>query len=178
MPLGIVLALLAGLVPIKAQQRQSIEAFYDSRFPVGCGAQNLSAASRLELKNKIRSELKKANPAIEAIGVLEIKCALDDNKRVLGAVVLGYGTVLDQNQAYEQFRKTGNILELLANEQYGVFQFDPSLTTLRKTLTVFPSQRWRDYQATLELRSAKNVIVLASGSYGDQALRQEFNISW
>jgi hypothetical protein len=175
-PIWVVLALLAALAPISAQQ--SVEAFYDARFPVGCSAQTLSSATRQELKNRLRSELKKANPAIEAIGVLEIRCALDDNKRVLGAVVLGYGTVLDQDQAYEQFRKTENIRELLANEQYGVFQFDSSLTTLRKTLTVFPSQRWRDYQATLELRSAKNVVVLANGSYGDQALRQEFNISW
>ena len=175
-PIGVVLALLAALAPISAQQ--SIEAFYDARFPVGCSAQTLSSATRQELKNKLRSELKKANPAIEAIGVLEIRCALDDNKRVLGALVLGYGTVLNQNQAYEQFRKTGNIRELLASEQYGVFQFDPSLTTLRKTLTVFPSQRWRDYQATIELRAATKVVVLANGSYGDQALRQEFNISW
>lgn len=176
-PFWSVFALLAALVPINRQQRQSIEAFYDSRFPVGCSA-TLTSAARQELKTKLRSELKKANPAIEAIGVVEIKCALDDNKRVLGAVVLGYGTVLNQDQAYEQFRKTGNIRGLLANEQYGVFQFDPSLTTLRKTLTVFPSQRWRDYQATLELRSSTNVVVLANGSYGDQALKQEFNINW
>lgn len=86
--------------------------------------------------------------------------------------------VLNQDEVYEQFRKSGNIRELLANEQYGVFQFDPSLITLRKTLTVFPSQRWRDYEATLELTAATKLVVVANGSYGDQTFRQEFSINW
>ena len=87
-PIWIVLALLAALLPINAQQRQSIEAFYDSRFPADCSAQTLSSASRQELKNKLRSELKKANPAIEAIGVLEIKCAFDDKKASVEILVI------------------------------------------------------------------------------------------
>ena len=85
----IILALLAGVASIGAQQ--SVESFYDARFPRDCTAQSLSSAIRQQLKDKLRSEFMRVNPAIEAIGVLQIKCALDDNKKVLGALVLGYG---------------------------------------------------------------------------------------
>jgi hypothetical protein len=176
--LWIMPALLASLALIGAKQSTSVERFYDARFPRDCGAQDVSSAVREQLKSQLRSEFKKVNPAIEAIGVLEIKCALDEKKTVLGAIVLAYGAAADLDQAYEQFEKTHDIYRLLANEQYGVFQYNPSLITLRKTLTVFPSQRWRDYFATIELTSTTRLLVRANGSYGDSPLRQEFNIAW
>jgi hypothetical protein len=172
----LIMMLFAGRAPIAAEQ--SVESFYDARFPKDCGGQEMSSTKRQQVKSNLRAEFKKVNPVIEAVGVLEIKCALDDNRGLIGAVVLGYGTVADPDQAYDRFRQTGNIRELLANEQYGIFQYDPSLTTLRKTVAMFPSQRWRDYAVTIELPSATRLSLRANGSYGDGSLREEFNIAW
>jgi hypothetical protein len=175
-PLWLMLALAATSSPIGA--RQSIEAHYDALFPRDCSGQEIPAAIRQQLKSRLRTEFRKVNPTIEAIGVLEVECALDSSKKLLGAIVLGYGTVADQNHAYEQFRKRNDIHELLANEQYGVFQYDPALTTLRKTITVFRSERWRDYDVNIELKSPTALSVEAKGSYGNVAVKREFNVAW
>lgn len=174
--LWLTLALLATPATIGAEQ--SVESFYDARFPRNCSGQDVPTAVRQQLKSRLRSEFRKVNPAIEALGILEVECAFDDNKKLVGTLVLAYGTVADQDQAYEQFRKTKNIRELLASEQYGVFQFDPALMTLRKTITVFPSRRWRDYNVTIELKSATMLSLQANGSYGDNTFNQEFEILW
>jgi hypothetical protein len=171
-----VLALFVGIVPTQAQQ--SIEAFYDARFPPACNGQEISPSLRQQLKSKLRSEFKKTNPMIEAIGVLEIKCAFDDKKKVLGAIVLGYGIVADPDGAYEHFRNSGEIGGWATAELFGVFQYNSSLTTLGKTLTVFRSRRWRDYLVDIELTSPTRLLLRGMGSYGDVPIREEFTIAW
>jgi len=70
---------------------QSVESHYDARFPRGCSEQNVSPTIRQQLKSKLRSEFQRVNPTIEAIGILEIKCAENDYGKLIGAVVLAYG---------------------------------------------------------------------------------------
>jgi hypothetical protein len=173
--LSLVLAVIVTCPLVGAKQSES---FYDARFPRNCIGEQVPSAIRQQLKSRLRSEFRKINPGIGVIGVLEIACAFDEKEKLLGTVVLAYGTVADQDLAYERFRKTKNIHELLASEQYGIFQYDPSFTTLRRTITVFPSQRWRDYLVRIALKSAKRLSVQAKGSYGDGALKREFDIAW
>ena len=152
-------------------EAQSEEAFYDSRFPADCASNAIPQSQRQRMKAILRSEFKERVPAIEQIGVLDIQCARDANRRLLGAIVLGYGLVPNPQQIPSSPLK-------LNNEQFGVFQFDASLSNLRKTITMFPSQRWLDYSVNLEMPSATRLVVNGHGSYGDSRMREEFTVTW
>jgi hypothetical protein len=147
----------------------------ESRFPRGCRGENVRPRIRQQLESKLRSEFQKINPTIETIRILEIKCVFEGNQKLRGALVLAYGAVAGLDKAFEQFQKAGSrdAGKLLESEQYGVFQYDPSLTTLRKTLTIFASRRWRDYLVRIELTSPNKLSLRANGSYGDAPLKQE-----
>ncbi len=127
----------------------------------------------------MRLEFQKINPDIEDIGVVDIRCATGRANKPLGAVVLGYGRVSDTQKAHRQFREARDIHALLAKEQFGVFQYDASLTKLIKVIKIMRSERWLDYAVTIELMGSDKLIVKAAGAnYGDQSKVEDFSLSW
>ena len=173
-------ALAAALVLTTAAPAaaQTTEEFYDARFPVACDAKAEPAGLRASLKARIRTELKRANATVESIAVLDIKCARASDGKLLGAVVLAYGTPRDMDATYAQFGSGKNIRALLDSEQYGLFQFDASLATLKTTIKVFPSQRWGDYIVKIDVPSPDVVVLEAGGSYTYPEFTERLKLIW
>lgn len=173
------LAVIWSFTPVVIVASHLAESDDDKRALKDCASEALPPAIRQALKDTIRLEFQKVNPSIEDVVVLDIRCASDGAEKPLGAIVLGYGTVSDTDEADRQFRETRDIYALLANEQFGVFQYDASLTTLIKIIKVMPSRRWLDYRVTIELRGSDKLILNAAGAtYGDQPKIEEFNLFW
>ena len=66
----------------------------------------------------------------------------------------------------------------LADELYGVFAADSSLTHMTREIDIFPTKRWGDYSVRFEWTSDGRLDVVGSGeSYGDQGVRRIYNWS-
>lgn len=160
----------------------SPEGLYYGRFPSGCTSTDVPVTTRRQLADRLRVEFKKVNVEVESIGVMDVKCARGPDNQVLGAVVLAYGTPPSLDAAYERFNKSPDksaaIQALLNNEQFGVFQFDGTLTSLTKTLTVMRSERWRDFDVSIELSSASEVAIKVGTTYSAPAVVHRIPLLW
>jgi len=65
----------------------------------------------------------------------------------------------------------------LGDELFGVFVADSSLKHLRRTLDIFPTRRWMDYQVRFGESSHGLEVVGSGATYGDAPARRLYNWS-
>ena len=111
---------------------------------------------------EVREVLRKENPNIELVAVLEVKSA-----SALGPhVLIGWGMRSDR-------RFVGNVRD----ELYGVFLLTRNRSKVERVLDVIPTPRWGDYELHVEGMTSERVTVVGKGSsYGDQPLRRAYSL--
>lgn len=144
-PLLVLVMLLAGLA-----------------FPPSLHAQAARDAGRSgTILNALRTAFRDTNPAIERVAVLEVRSADSNGRRY---ALLARGTRADG-----EFR--GNF----ADELFGVFVVNDSLTDVLSVLDVFPTARWRDFDVRFTRVTADSLYVAGAGAtYGDQPLERVY----
>ncbi len=131
--------------------------------PAGQSTKTAAAAKEAgqtedQLIGALRSSFQKKNPKLGQVGVLDLK-AWD----LLGPrLVLGWAIVSDH-----QFRGDFN------DEMFGVFVVSESLIRLERTVDIFPTERWFDYDVRFGRFTADSVEVLGRGAtYSDGPTRR------
>ena len=155
------------------------EALFEARALKDCASKQVRPTIGKQIEEKLRVEFQRVNPKIDNVTIVDIRCARTRDGIPMGAVILGYGRVADIRKAYDEFQTTHDIYSLLANEQFGVFQYSTSLARHIKTIKIIRSERWLDYSASIELTPANKLILRSKGAtYGDLAHQEQFDVAW
>lgn len=106
------------------------------------------------LLDSIRSILRLTTPAIEEVAILEVRAGpMGDPRRAL----LAWG-----------IRKDRHFQGSFAEELFGVFVVNDSLTRLIRTVDVIPTPRWLDFEMRLEGVTRDSIHVRGQGAtHGD-----------
>lgn len=104
--------------------------------------------------DSIRSVLRLTTPAIDEVAILEVRAGpIGDPRRAL----LAWGIRKDR-----QFQGS------FAEELFGVFVVNDSLTRILRTVDVIPTPRWLDFEMRLESVTRDSIRVRGQGAtYGD-----------
>ena len=110
---------------------------------------------RAPLLDTLRTILRNRSPAIDDVAILEIRSArLQDRRRA--ALVWGV-------------RHDHVFHGSLADELFGVFVVDDSLTKVLRTVDLIPTPRWLDFAMRIERVTSDSIYVRGQGAtYGDQ----------
>ena len=127
---------------------------------VALGARNGSAASHATidrptvLLDSIRAILRLTTPAIDEVAILEVRAGpMGDPRRAL----LAWGIRKDR-----QFHGS------FAEELFGVFVVNDSLTRLLRTIDVIPTPRWHDFDMRIVSVTRDSIHLRGQGAtYGD-----------
>ena len=106
------------------------------------------------LLDSIRSLLRLTTTAIDDVAILEVRAGpLGDQRRAL----LAWGVRKDR-----QFHGS------FAEELFGVFVVNDSLTRILRTVDVIPTPRWLDFEMRLEAVTRDSIHIRGQGAtYGD-----------
>jgi hypothetical protein len=135
-------------------------------FQVICVSECIATAGQLGAENPLtsalRESLRKENPAIERVAVLEIRGSSPEGPYIL----IGWGVRADK-LFQGSFR----------DELFGVFLVNSELTRVERTLEIIPTPRWLDYSLWIEDITALRVIVVGKGStYADGPIRRVYQL--
>ena len=110
----------------------------------------------------VREILRKENPIIERVAVLEVK-----SRSATGPhVVIGWGIRPDR-------RFSGSFRD----ELFGIFLANTELTKIDRVLELIPSPRWADYEFHVERITSEQVTIVGKGStYGDGPIRRVYRL--
>ena len=113
------------------------------------------------LLDTVRAHLQTTNPAIAEVAILDIRAPFFDSpKRAL----LAWGVRKDK-----QFR--GN----LADQLFGVFVVNDSLTRVLRTLEILPTPRWLDFDMRIDRVTSDSVYLVGKGdTYGDGPITRAY----
>lgn len=111
-----------------------------------------------KLISALRTSFQKKNPKLGQVGVLDLKAWYFLGPRL----ILGWAIVKDH-----QFRGDFN------DEMFGVFVVNESLTRVERTVDIFPTRSWFDYEVRFGRFTADSVEVLGMGAtHGDDPTRR------
>ena len=110
------------------------------------------------LLGALRDTFRSRSPAIDRIGILELRSMNYDEGPY---VLIGYGVRGDYDFKGD-----------FEDEQFGVFVANDSLTRVLRTLVVFRTPRWRDYGLRIGRQLLDSVEVVGrGGGVGDEPSR-------
>ena len=124
-----------------------------------CGQASEEAARSGTILQALRAAFRDTNPAIQRVAVLEVRSADMNGQR---HALLARGTRDDS-----EFRGD------FADELFGVFVVNDSLTAVVSVLDVFPTARWRDFDVRFTRVTPDSLYLEGRGAtYGDQPLER------
>jgi len=113
--------------------------------------------------NKLKAEFQKHNPNIAHVRIVDVRPTLTETPKYL---VLGWGIRADRT-----FR--GNF----ADELFGLFLVDESLSSVEKVMDFIPTPRWHDTEMRISRVDASKAVLEATGeTYGGRLLRHEYDL--
>ena len=114
------------------------------------------------LVRELREVLRKENPAIGQVAILELRAVSMDGPYVM----IGWGIRADR-------RFEGDFRD----ELFGVFLVNSTLTRLERTFEIIATPRWLDYSLRIEDITAERVTVVGRGlTYGDSVIKRIYMI--
>ncbi len=112
----------------------------------------------------IKEAFQERNRKIETVRILEAKRPDIGASRYL---VVAWG-----------IRKDYKFEGQFEDELFGLFVMDESLTKIERTLDIFATPRWFDYQLNIESSSIDEVTIVGKGkTYGDQEMRRTYKLT-
>jgi hypothetical protein len=110
----------------------------------------------------VREILRKENPIIERVAIMEVKSHSAKGPHV----VIGWGIRPDS-------RFSGSFRD----ELFGIFLADTELTKIDRVLELIPSPRWGDYEFHVERITHEQVTIVGKGStYGNGPIRRMYRL--
>jgi len=114
------------------------------------------------LLEDIRAEFQRRNPKIVTVRVLDSRPPFPGSYRRL---VVGWG-----------IREDGAFKGDFNDELFGVFVANDSLTAIERTVDIFPTERWGDYDVRIQSSKANTVTIVGRGdTYGDSRMRRTYD---
>jgi len=122
------------------------------------------------LVSDLRSRFAQVNPRATHVWLLDVRSAADGPNP--GAQYAALATAWDDS-ATAIPRPGGPFGQ---GELYGVFVVDSTLIHVVRTLQIFPTRRWHDYDVRFGEVSSDSIIVLGAGrTYGDAPMGLKFD---
>ena len=114
------------------------------------------------LVRELREVLRKENPAIGHVAILELRAVTTEGPYVM----IGWGIRADR-------RFEGDFRD----ELFGVFLVNSTLTRIERTFEIIATPRWLDYSLRIEDITAERIIVVGRGlTYGDSVIKRIYMI--